>query len=96
MLFVIHWEVDFDKAEGKLKEAAQVISKEISEHHEKYPKYASDVWSYAGEPHRGFQVMEAESAEQLTRFALLALPYIKCEVKPIEVEQTKIWFEYLE
>jgi hypothetical protein len=22
-------------------------------------------------------------------------PYIKCEVKPVEVEQTKIWFEYL-
>ena len=39
--------------------------------------------------------MEAESAEQLTRFALVSMPYIKCEVKPIEVEQTKIWFEYL-
>ena len=95
MLFVIHWEVDFDKAEGKLLEAAQAIGKELKEHPEKYPKYASEVYSYAGEPHKGFQIMEAENAEQLTRFSLLSMPYIKCEVKPIDVEQTKIWFEYL-
>ena len=95
MLFVIHWEVDFDKAEGKLVEVAQELGKELKEHPEKYPKNISEVYSYAGEPNKGFQVVEAETTEQLTRFALLNLPYIKCEVKPVEVEQVKIWFEYL-
>jgi hypothetical protein len=95
MLFVIHWEVDFEKAQGHLMEAAQAIGKELSEHPEKYPKNVTDIYSYSGEPNKGFQVVEAESSEQLTRFALLSLPYIKCEVKPVEVEQTKIWFEYL-
>jgi len=95
MLFVIHWEVDFDKAEGKLFKVAQELGKELKENPEKYPKNVSEVYSYSGEPHKGFQVVEVETTEQLTRFALLNLPYIKCEVKPVEVEQTKIWFEYL-
>ena len=95
MLFVIHWEVDFEKGEGKLQEMAQALGKELSEHPEKYPKNVSEVYSYAGEPNKGFQVVEAESTEQLTRFALLNMPFIKFDVKPVEVEQVQIWFEYL-
>jgi len=95
MLFVNHWEVDFEKGLGSWKELNEKWEEEIINHPEKYPKYASDVWAYVGEPHKGFQVMEADNPDQLTRFALLFVPYIKCEVKPIAVEQTKLWFEYI-
>ena len=95
MLFVIHWEVDFEKGEGKLQEVVQELGKEIQAHPGKYPRNVTEIYAYAGEPHGGFQVVEAETTEQLTRFALLNLPYVKCEVKPVAVEQTKIWFEYL-
>jgi hypothetical protein len=48
-----------------------------------------------GEPTRGFQLVEYDDPEQLTRFALLVTPYIDFDCKPVMVEQAKLFREYL-
>ena len=95
MLFVIHWEVDFEKTEGKLKESIEKIMSNLTANPEKYPKTVSKIYTYSGEPHKGFQVVEVDSAEQLTRFALAQIPYVKMEAKAVEEEHTGLWLEYM-
>jgi len=93
VLSAIHWEAN-PSTLRELMGKYDKIEEELTNHPEKYPKLVSPVYSYVGEPTRGFQLVEYNDPEQLTRFALLVTPYIDFDCKPVMVEQAKLFREY--
>ena len=87
MKYIMFWEFDPEKREEVIKKL-DAIRKEIKEKPEKYPKFISKNYAMIDGP-EGFQIVETDDPEHLSRFVLHYMPEVRFRFAPIiEVSQS--------
>jgi hypothetical protein len=81
------WEFDPEKREDVIKKL-DAIRKEIKSNPEQYPKFISKNYAMLDGP-EGFQIVETDDPEHLSRFVFHYMPEVRFRFAPIiEVSQS--------
>ncbi len=81
MKYIMFWEFDPEKREDVIKKLEQ-MRKGIKDTPEKYPKFISKNYAMVDGP-EGFQIVETDDPEHLSRFVLHYMPEVRFRFAPI-------------
>ncbi len=81
MKYIMFWEFDPEKRDDVIKKLEQ-MRKGIKATPEKYPKFISKNYAMVDGP-EGFQIVETDDPEHLSRFVLHYMPEVRFRFAPI-------------
>jgi hypothetical protein len=81
MQYIMFWEFEPEKREEVIKKLNE-IRKEIKSNPDKYPKFISKNYAMVDGP-EGFQLVETDDPEHLSRFVLHYMPEVRFRFAPI-------------